>query len=401
MYILTILLPCLTSFVVLIYGKFLGYKGVSLVTVFGILLSLLGSIFIFYEVILNNCITNIIIYKWADFGYFNVYISFYFDTLTSVMLVVVCFISLMVHIYSLDYMLHDPNFNRFMSYLSLFTFFMLLLVSADNYLLMFIGWEGVGLSSFLLINFWYLRILANKAAIKAMLVNKIGDLALLIGISILFYNFCSLKYTIIFSLVPYYLEMYYVFLGFSVNLITVICFFLFIGAMGKSAQLGLHMWLPDAMEGPTPVSALIHAATMVTAGVFLVIRSSFLFEHSYNALIFISFVGGLTCLFSGLIGAFQFDIKKIVAYSTCSQLGYMFFSCGMSNYSIGLFHLFNHAFFKALLFFEYGFNNTCFMWWARYKKNGWIASFFAYYLCFSYDRIIVIIGFTFFNWFLF
>jgi NADH-ubiquinone oxidoreductase chain 5 len=342
------------SFFVLIFGKFLGNKGVSLLTTIGIFLSLLCSFFIFYEVIMNNCIVIVSLYKWIDLGYLKINISFYFDAVTVVMLIVVTFISLLVHIYSIGYMHHDPNFHRFMSYLSLFTFFMLILVTADNYLLLFIGWEGVGLSSYLLINFWYLRVLANKAAIKAMLVNRVGDLALLIGISIIFFNFLTLKYVIIFNLVNYLLNFDFVLFNISFNLITLISLFLFLGAMGKSAQLGLHMWLPDAMEGPTPVSALIHAATMVTAGVFLVIRNSYIFENSANILIFVSFIGGLTCLFSGLIGVFQFDIKKIVAYSTCSQLGYMFFSCGMSNYNVGLFHLFNHAFFKALLFLSMG-----------------------------------------------
>lgn len=354
MYLLTIFIPFIMSLNVLFFGKFIGNKGISLFVVFGILISLLFSFIIFHEIIINNSIVIINVYKWLDIGYLNINICFYFDTITSIMLIVVSFISLLVHIYSIEYMSHDINYHRFMSYLSLFTFFMLLLVTADNYLLLFIGWEGVGLSSYLLINFWYLRILANKAAIKAMLVNRIGDLGLLIGISIIFYNIYTLKYVIIFNLINYLINLNYIFFMFPINLITIICLFLFIGAMGKSAQLGLHMWLPDAMEGPTPVSALIHAATMVTAGVFLVVRSSFLFEHSYNILIFISLIGGLTSLFSGLIGVFQYDIKKIVAYSTCSQLGYMFFSRGMSNYNVSLFHLFNHAFFKALLFLSMG-----------------------------------------------
>jgi NADH-ubiquinone oxidoreductase chain 5 len=342
------------SILILIFGKLLGSKGVSLLTIFGIFFSLLCSFFIFYEVIINNCVVIVSLYKWVDLGYLKINISFYFDAITTIMLIIVTFISLLVHIYSVGYMSHDPNFNRFMSYLSLFTFFMLILVTADNYLLLFIGWEGVGLSSYLLINFWYLRILANKAAIKAMLVNRVGDLALLIGISIIFFNFLTLKYVVIFNLINYLLDLNFILFNFNFNMLNLISLFLFFGAMGKSAQLGLHMWLPDAMEGPTPVSALIHAATMVTAGVFLVIRNSYIFENSLNILIFVSFIGGLTCLFSGLIGVFQFDIKKIVAYSTCSQLGYMFFSCGMSNYNIALFHLFNHAFFKALLFLSMG-----------------------------------------------
>jgi proton-translocating NADH-quinone oxidoreductase chain L len=342
------------SIIILIYGKFIGSKSVSFLSVLNMFLVFLSSLFLFYEVILNNAITNLFLFKWIDIGYLNIFFSFYFDSLTIVMLIVVSFISLLVHLYSVGYMSHDPNFNRFMAYLSLFTFFMLILITADNYLLLFIGWEGVGLSSYLLINFWYLRLLANKAAIKAMLVNRVGDLALLIGISIIFFNFATINYLVIFNLINYLLNFYFIIFNYEFNLITIFSLFLFFGAMGKSAQLGLHMWLPDAMEGPTPVSALIHAATMVTAGVFLVVRNSYIFENTYNILLFISFIGGLTCFFSGIIGLFQFDIKKIVAYSTCSQLGYMFFSAGMSNYNVSLFHLFNHAFFKALLFLSMG-----------------------------------------------
>lgn len=249
MYILVIFMPFVMSNLVLILGRFLGYRGVGFFTVCGLFISLLSSVYISFEVILNNCTTVVNLLKWIDIGYFNIYFSFYFDTITSVMLFVVCFISLFVHIYSLDYMAHDPNFNRYMAYLSLFTFFMLLLVTADNYLLMFIGWEGVGLSSYLLINFWYLRILANKAAMKAMFVNRVGDLALLIAISLLFFNFLSLKYTVIFIIIQEFINYNFICFGYLVNYLDVLCFFLFFGAMGKSAQLGLHMWLPDAMEG--------------------------------------------------------------------------------------------------------------------------------------------------------
>jgi len=229
-----------------------------------------------------------------------------------------------------------------------------MLVSSDNFLQMFFGWEGVGLASYLLISFWYSRYLANKAAIKAMLMNRIGDLSLLVAISIIFMVFGSLKYNVVFNICYYFLNLDIVIMAYKFNLFFILGLFLFGGAVGKSAQLGLHTWLPDAMEGPTPVSALIHAATMVTAGVFLVIRCSYLFEQNQNILILIGIIGGLTCLFAAIIGSFQFDIKKIVAYSTCSQLGYMFFSSGMSNYSLSLFHLFNHAFFKALLFLSMG-----------------------------------------------
>jgi len=240
-YLLAIFLPCLISFFVLIFGKYIGKIGVSFLTVNGILTSLLLSIFIFNEIVINNSSLILTIFTWVDLSYFIVDVSFFFDTLTSVMLLVVCFISLLVHIYSIDYMGHDKNFHRYMSYLSLFTFFMLLLVTADNYLLMFIGWEGVGLSSYLLINFWYFRILANKAAIKAMFVNRVGDLALLVGFSIIFFNFLSLKYAVIFNLVCYLVNQDFVFFNYSFHLIDIICLFLFLGAMGKSAQLGLHI----------------------------------------------------------------------------------------------------------------------------------------------------------------
>lgn len=354
MYLLIVFLSFITSFITLIVGRWIGRMGSCLLTVGGLFLSLFLSLLINFEISLSNSNCIIYFYKWIDLGYFVLDISFFFDTVTAVMLFVVCLISSLVHLYSVEYMKYDVGFIRYISYLSLFTFFMLILVTADNFLQMFIGWEGVGLSSYLLISFWYTRFLANKAAIKAMLVNRIGDLSLLLSLSILFFFFGTLKYSVIFALVSYFINMNFFFLGFYFNVINLICFFLFLGAMGKSAQLGLHIWLPDAMEGPTPVSALIHAATMVTAGVFLVIRCSFLFEYANNVLIFMGLIGGLTCFFSSIIGAFQFDIKKIVAYSTCSQLGYMFFACGMSNYNVGLFHLFNHAFFKALLFLSMG-----------------------------------------------
>lgn len=354
MYLLIVFLSFITSFITLIVGRWIGRMGSCLLTVGGLFLSLFLSLLINFEISLSNSNCIIYFYKWIDLGYFVLDISFFFDTVTAVMLFVVCLISSLVHLYSVEYMKYDVGFIRYISYLSLFTFFMLILVTADNFLQMFIGWEGVGLSSYLLISFWYTRFLANKAAIKAMLVNRIGDLSLLLSLSILFFFFGTLKYSVIFALVSYFINMNFFFLGFYFNVINLVCFFLFLGAMGKSAQLGLHIWLPDAMEGPTPVSALIHAATMVTAGVFLVIRCSFLFEYANNVLIFMGLIGGLTCFFSSIIGAFQFDIKKIVAYSTCSQLGYMFFACGMSNYNVGLFHLFNHAFFKALLFLSMG-----------------------------------------------
>jgi NADH-ubiquinone oxidoreductase chain 5 len=278
----------------------------------------------------------------------------YYDNLTLSMLLVVTIVSALVHLYSMDYMLHDPHLPRFMSYLSLFTFFMFLLVVGNNFIILFLGWEGVGLCSYLLISFWYTRIQANKAAIKALIVNRIADLALTIGMVSIFFIFKSLDFHVIFSLAPFLTNVDFYFFTYQVTALTFICFLLFVGAMGKSAQIGLHTWLPDAMEGPTPVSALIHAATMVTAGVFLIIKCSPLFEYVPNVLSFITFIGGTTAFFSATVGLFQNDIKKVIAYSTCSQLGYMIFACGLSNYHAGLFHLINHAFFKALLFLSAG-----------------------------------------------
>lgn len=277
-----------------------------------------------------------------------------FDGLSSVMLVVVTLVSLLVHIYSLSYMVEDPHMPRFLSYLSLFTFMMLMLVTADNFLQLFLGWEGVGLSSYLLINFWFTRVEANRAAIKAIIVNRFGDFGLSIGIFGIFLVFNSLNFNTIFFLVDFYTSNCFYIYGFMFNSYEFISFFLFVGAVGKSAQIILHTWLPDAMEGPTPVSALIHAATMVTAGVFVLLRCSPILEFAPHVLVLITFLGSITAVISATIGAFQNDLKKVIAYSTCSQLGYMVFICGLSQYSIGLFHLVNHAFFKALLFLSAG-----------------------------------------------
>jgi NADH-ubiquinone oxidoreductase chain 5 len=251
-------------------------------------------------------------------------------------------------------MANDPHLTRFMSYLSLFTFFMLVLVTSDNFVQMFLGWEGVGLCSYLLINFWFTRIQANKAAIKAMILNRVGDLGLILGILLIFSTFKSLDYSTVFSMVPLMCNTSIVFLNIKLHVLDLICFFIFVGAIGKSAQLGLHTWLPDAMEGPTPVSALIHAATMVTAGVFLLVRCSCMFEYCFYMRSFIAVVGASTAFFAATVGLVQNDLKKVIAYSTCSQLGYMIFACGLSNYSVGVFHLSNHAFFKALLFLGAG-----------------------------------------------
>lgn len=317
-----------------------------------------------------------VIGTWIESGFLNIEWTFSANSLNTIMLIVVNLISSMVHMYSLDYMSHDRKIGKFFSYLSLFTFFMILLITGDNLIILFLGWEGVGLCSYLLISFWNKRVQANKAAIKALVVNRIADLALTVGIILIFFIFNSLSFDLIFSLIcdsnifiteldllnnkteNFFFDtiLYYVFDSntISINSLSLIAFLLFFGAMGKSAQIGLHTWLPDAMEGPTPVSALIHAATMVTAGVFLIIRCSFLFEQVPNMLIAITFIGSLTALLAATIGLVQNDIKKVVAYSTCSQLGYMIFACGLSNYHIAFFHLVNHAFFKALLFLSAG-----------------------------------------------
>lgn len=354
MYLILVFLPLLSSITVGLFGRKLGTEGSSLISVICLLFTFLISLFCFYEVGLSNCVVYIKLITWIDSELLNVDWGFLFDSLTVLMCCVVTFISLLVHLYSIEYMSHDPHLPRFMSYLSLFTFFMLILVTADNYIQMFVGWEGVGLCSYLLINFWFTRIQANKAAIKAMIMNRIGDFGLSLGILTLFINFKAVDYATIFSIIPFFSNQTFFFLNFEFDLLSLISFFLLIGAVGKSAQLGLHTWLPDAMEGPTPVSALIHAATMVTAGVFLIARSSCLFEYAPVISKTVTIIGACTAFFAATTGLLQNDLKKVIAYSTCSQLGYMVFACGLSNYSVGIFHLANHAFFKALLFLSAG-----------------------------------------------
>ncbi len=270
------------------------------------------------------------------------------------MLVVVTGVSCLVHLYSIGYMHEDPHRPRFFAYLSLFTFAMLMLVTANNFLQMFFGWEGVGLASYLLIGFWYTRPSANAAAIKAFVVNRVGDFGFALGIFGIFFIFKTLDFDAVFAAAPSVVGQTFLFAGHQVDVMTTLCLLLFVGAMGKSAQIGLHTWLPDAMEGPTPVSALIHAATMVTAGVFLVCRCSPMFELSPTALTFVTFIGATTAFFAASVGLFQNDIKRVIAYSTCSQLGYMFVAAGVSAYGGAMFHLFTHAFFKALLFLGAG-----------------------------------------------
>jgi NADH-ubiquinone oxidoreductase chain 5 len=354
MYLLLVLLPAVGSSIAGLFGRCIGSLGSVCVTAGCLFLSFFVSLFVFYEVSLVGCFVYVKLTTWISSDVLHVDWGFMFDSLTASMCVIVTFISFLVHVYSSEYMSHDPHLPRFMSYLSLFTFFMLILVTADNYVQMFVGWEGVGLCSYLLINFWYTRIQANKAAIKAMLLNRIGDFSLLIAVFLIFIHYKAVDYATVAVVTPFLKTKVVNFLNMDLNLLTVICAFLFLGAVGKSAQLGLHTWLPDAMEGPTPVSALIHAATMVTAGVFLVARSSFLFEHAAYILDCIVIIGALTAFFASTTGLVQNDLKRVIAYSTCSQLGYMIFACGLSSYSVGVFHLTNHAFFKALLFLGAG-----------------------------------------------
>ncbi len=354
MYLLVLALPLLSTISAGLFGKWIGGEGAGRLTTSLIGLTFLTSCFIFYEVTLLKTPCLITLSPWFTTEIYDLHWGFLFDSLTAVMLIVVTSISTLVHLYSTEYMGQDPHLSRFMSYLSFFTFFMLILVTADNYIQMFVGWEGVGLCSYLLINFWFGRIQANKAALKAMIVNRIGDFGLAIAIFTLYYYFKTLDYGVIFSLAPEFANTEILFFSTSFNLLDFIGFFLFIGAVGKSAQLGLHTWLPDAMEGPTPVSALIHAATMVTAGVFLICRSSPILQYGDNISVLITIVGGMTAFLAATTGLLQNDLKRVIAYSTCSQLGYMVFAAGLSSYTVSVFHLSNHAFFKALLFLGAG-----------------------------------------------
>tara|TARA_B100001540_G_scaffold147417_1_gene130748 strand:+ start:153 stop:2057 length:1905 start_codon:yes stop_codon:yes gene_type:complete len=350
---LVIFLPLIGS-IITYFGKSFGNLFSQIFSCSMVFISAVISCFIFYDGLINDNYGNYLIFEWINSGNLNVNWSIKIDPLSSVMIMVVTSVSALVHIYSIGYMSHDPHKPRFMSYLSLFTFSMLCLVVSDNFLQLFFGWEGVGLCSYLLIGFWFKRETANNAAIKAFIVNRVGDFGLAIGIFIIFLIFGTLNFEEVFLLVPEFTKTNLGIFGGEYNVITLICVFLFIGAMGKSAQFLLHTWLPDAMEGPTPVSALIHAATMVTAGVFLVVRCSPIFEYSQFAMNLVAITGMITALFAASVALVQNDIKKIIAYSTCSQLGYMFFAAGVGAYHIAMFHLFTHAFFKALLFLGAG-----------------------------------------------
>ena len=349
-----VFLPLLGSIISGFFGRYIGDRNSEIVTSLFVSISAVLSLIIFYEVTINNYENNLVIITWMNSGLLDVNWSIKVDTVSSVMLVVVCLVSSIVHIYSIGYMSHDPHKTRFMAYLSLFTFAMLMLVTSDNFLQLFFGWEGVGLCSYFLIGFWFKKDSANAAAIKAFIVNRVGDFGFALGIFLIFYVFGTVNYDEVFSQIPQSINKEISFLGMNLKVVDLICILLFIGAMGKSAQFLLHTWLPDAMEGPTPVSALIHAATMVTAGVFLVVRCSPIFEYSQIALNIICVVGMTTAFFAATVALVQNDIKKIIAYSTCSQLGYMFFAAGVGAYNVAMFHLFTHAFFKALLFLGSG-----------------------------------------------
>src|SRR5579864_7081615 len=352
--IAAVFLPLLGAIIAGFFGRKIGDRASQIVTCFCMLVAAGLSIEIFIDVALHANARSHLLGNWFESGGFSVDWALRIDTLTAVMLVVVNGVSSMVHVYSVGYMAHDHSIPRFMAYLSLFTFFMLMLVTADNFVQMFFGWEGVGLASYLLIGFWYDRASADAAAIKAFVVNRIGDFGFALGIFAVFVIFGSLDFDTVFGKAPTATHTVMNFLGWQVPALTLACVLLFIGAMGKSAQLGLHTWLPDAMEGPTPVSALIHAATMVTAGVFMVARLSPMFEYAPGALAFVGVIGGTTAVFAASVGMAQNDIKRVIAYSTCSQLGYMFFAAGVSAYAAAMFHLFTHAFFKSLLFLGAG-----------------------------------------------
>ncbi len=354
MYAAIVFLPLLGSAIAGLFGRLIGNRASELITTGLLFASAALSVLAFIDVALGEHEYIIPILPWIHSAGFTIDWTVRIDSITEVMLVVVTGVSSLVHLYSIGYMNEDLYRPRFFSYLSLFTFAMLMLVTANNFLQLFFGWEGVGLASYLLIGFWYTRPSANAAAIKAFVVNRVGDFGFALGIFGIWAVFGTLDFDAVFKAAPAMVGKSFAFAGYNVDILTTLCLLLFIGAMGKSAQLGLHTWLPDAMEGPTPVSALIHAATMVTAGVFLVCRCSPMFQLSPTALEFVIFIGATTAFFAATVGLFQNDIKRVIAYSTCSQLGYMFAAAGVSAYNAAMFHLFTHAFFKALLFLGAG-----------------------------------------------
>jgi len=354
MELLAVFTPLFAFLLAGLFGKQMGDKGCQFVTCAGLVIAAFASVYLFVDVAMHGHAYTTVLAQWMSSGDFSVQWALRIDTLAVVMMCVINIVSACVHIYSVGYMSHDPDKGRFMAYLSLFTFAMLMLVTADNLVQLFFGWEGVGLASYLLIGFWNHKESANAAAVKAFVVNRVGDFGLALGIMTAFVIFGSVEFDVIFASVADYKDAVFNFVGYEIHALTLLCLLLFMGAVGKSAQLGLHTWLPDAMEGPTPVSALIHAATMVTAGVFLIARFSPVFEYAPVALMVVTVVGASTAIIAATIGMTQFDIKRVIAYSTMSQLGYMFFALGVSAYSAAMFHLMTHAFFKALLFLGAG-----------------------------------------------
>jgi NADH-quinone oxidoreductase subunit L len=356
--ILSVFLPLAGAVVTGLFVRNLSPLSAQLLTCVPMVSAAVTALLVFYGVVYNGLDASRNILPWIQSGGFSISWSLHVDVLTACMMVLITSVSAVVHVYSVGYMSHDNHRPRFMAYLSLFTFCMLMLVTANNFIQLFFGWEGVGLCSYLLIGFWFKKQSANAAAMKAFIVNRVGDFGFALGIALIFYLFGTVEFQGVFdAAIAYHAEnpqLTWNILGMMLSPIEVVCLLLFVGAMGKSAQFLLHTWLPDAMEGPTPVSALIHAATMVTAGVFLVARTSPLFEMAPAALTVVTYVGGFTAIFAASIGLVQNDIKRVIAYSTCSQLGYMFFACGVSAYSAGVFHLLTHGFFKALLFLGAG-----------------------------------------------
>jgi NADH-quinone oxidoreductase subunit L len=353
-YAAIVFLPLAGALIAGFFGRAIGPRPCEIITTSFLMIAAVLSWIVFFQVALGHQTSEITLMRWITSGELDISWALKVDTLTSVMLVVVTTVSSLVHLYSIGYMHEDDSRPRFFAYLSLFTFAMLMLVTSNNLVQMFFGWEGVGLASYLLIGFWYTKPSACAAAIKAFVVNRVGDFGFALGIFALFFVFHTVNFDTLFTAVPSAVGKTFSFAGHDVDILTTISLLLFMGAMGKSAQFLLHTWLPDAMEGPTPVSALIHAATMVTAGVFMVARLSPIFELAPDALAFVTLIGSITAFFAATVGLVQNDIKRVIAYSTCSQLGYMFVACGIGAYGAGIFHLFTHAFFKALLFLGAG-----------------------------------------------
>ena len=354
MFAATVFLPLFGAAVAGLLGRWIGPRGAQAVSCGSLLLAAVLAVPMCYDVAVLGHVRDVDVFSWIRSGDLDVMWSLRFDQLSAVMVTMVTWVSAMIHLYSIGYMAHDRSIQRFFSYLSIFTFFMLMLVTANNFVQMFFGWEGVGVASYLLIGFWYERPSAGAASIKAFVVNRVGDFGFALGIFAVFAAFGSVSFDPVFAAVPAFAGKSTMIGSWHFDHLTLICLLLFVGAMGKSAQLGLHTWLPDAMEGPTPVSALIHAATMVTAGVFMVCRLSPMFEYAPHALFVVTLVGASTAIFAATVGMVQNDIKRVIAYSTCSQLGYMFFAAGVSAYPAAMFHLITHAFFKALLFLSAG-----------------------------------------------